>query len=230
MTVYGPVAVHPSEGKVVSVYDTTASAWIALSGVQDWSISGGGRTGRVAGSDTNASTGLAGTEEPSTVDITALTSLGHRSWRFIHDSLRNNTLVRWRLGLLGEVLQPITTGSNTAAVATSGTVTWAGTSPALENLAEGARIRIGAAGSETDVFIASVDAATKDTTVSPKPSSAITAAVYSIDIPNYQYEFNAKVLSSPTSMPEVQSGGQLEGTLNLQCRAILEYPSIVASL
>ena len=213
MARHAPHSVHGSEDKIMRVRDG-ASTWVDIPGLNDWDRNAGERDGRSTVSDSGSPTGLAGAISAPTVEITAYAVPGHRSWEVIREAFDANAELRFQQELAAQTLVATTAGSNTAAIAGTGVVTFAGTRPTEDDLRIGARIRIGT----NDYVIGTVNPETLATTVNPAPSSAVTAAVYSIRTAALQREFAGKVLATPDYHGNVSQGGELQGTLRIQLR------------
>ena len=62
--------------------------------------------------------------------------------------------------------------------------------------------------------------------VTATPATTVAAGVYSIEVPQLTWDFEARVLSSPATHPTIAQGGELQGTLSLQPDAPLAEPMI----
>ena len=219
------VAVHGSEEKSWEVYDPDrgTGAWIKIPGVKSFSFSGGEREGRSQNTDSTDPSATVGTLGATSAEITALIQTEHAGWRLIDESLRERTRLFHRLTLIKNVILPETATGTTAAVAVDGVVTFVGTMPARRHLREGADLVIGS----NRLVIESVNQTTLATTVTP-PSSAITAGVYSIEIPSVRWAFEGFVTRSPISTPELAEGADLEGSTMIQLDSPLAAPTRVS--
>ena len=215
------VATHGSEEKAWAVWDPDrgSGTWIDVPGVKSFSFSGGEREGRSQNTDSTDPSATVGTLGATSAEITALVQTEHAGWKLIDESLRERTRMFHRLTLIKNVILPTTATGTTAAVDTDGAVTFVGTMPARRHLRLGADLVIGS----NRLVIESVNQTTLATTVEP-PSSAISAGVYSIEIPSVRWEFEGFVTRSPISTPELAEAADLEGSTMIQLDSPLAAP------
>ena len=215
------IAVHSSEEKEWAIYDPNrgSGTWIDVPGIKSFTFSGGEREGRSQNTDSTDPSATVGTLGATTAEITALVQPQHPGWRLIDESLRERSRFFHRLTLVKNSILPTTASGTTAAVDTDGAVTFAGTMPARRHLREGADLVIGS----TRLVIESVNQTTLATTVEP-PSSAISAGVYSVEVPSIRYEFEGFCTRSPVSTPELAEGADFEGSTMIQLDSPLAAP------
>ena len=218
------IAVHGSEEKTWEVQDPslTNPRWIKIPGIKSYSFSGGEREGRSQNTDSTDPSATVGTLGATAAEITALVQLKHPGWELIDESLRERKRLFHRLTLIKNVILPTTASGTTAAIAADGTVTFAGTTPARRHLREGADLVVGS----NRYVIETVNQDTLATTVEP-PSSAVSAATYSVEIPSVRYSFEGYCTRSPISTPELAEGADLEGSTMIQLDSPLAAPTRV---
>ena len=101
----------------------------------------------------------------------------------------------------------------------TGTVSFVGEKPTIDNLALGADIKIG----NTHNRIISVNPDSLATTVDV-PGTAVAAASYTIETPALRQKARAKVTQCPATQYGIASQSEKEGTLSLQCISMLPAP------
>ena len=221
-----PIVSYGSEDKIWEIWDEdkgSSGDWLKVPGVRGFTFDGGTREGRSVSTDSNDPTGKVGTLTAPSATISSIVSPGHRAWQLITDSVENRDKVRCRLTLAKNAIIDLTTGSDTAAIATTGVVTWAGVTPPRRHLREGARIRIGS----DNYWISTVNQTNNEVTVDPAPSSAVNAANYSIDAPQIRFEFEGFVTQSPVVTPSLDEAGEYEGDTMIQLESTLDRPTVV---
>lgn len=220
------VAVHGSEEKLWEVFDPDrgSGTWIKMPGIKDFTFSGGEREGRSQNTDSTDPSATVGTLGATSAEITSLVQPEHPGWKLVDESLRERTRMFHRLTLVRNVILPTTATGTTAAVDTDGAVTWAGDTPARRHLREGALLVIGS----TRLAIETVNQTTLATTVTP-PSSAVSAGVYSIEVPSIRWAFEGFVTRSPISTPELAEASDLEGSTMIQLDSPLAAPTVVTT-
>ena len=220
------VAVHGSEEKLWEVFDPDRGAdgaWIKMPGIKDFSFSGGEREGRSQNTDSTDPSATVGTLGATSAEITSLVQPEHPGWKLVDESLRERKRMFHRLTLIKNVILPTTASGTTAAAADTGVVTFAGTMPARRHLREGAQLVIGS----TRLAIETVNQTTLATTVEP-PASAVSAGVYSIEVPSIRWEFEGFISRSPISTPELAESSDLEGSTMIQLDSPLAAPIVVS--
>ena len=215
-----PHTVIGSEDKIMSVRDGTV--WERIPGLSEWNFSGGERDGRSTASDSGLPTGLAGSISAPQFESNVYAVLGHRAWEVILEGFKDNAERRYQAITAEQTLLALTTGSNRAAIAANGNVTFSGEQPTKDDLRIGAVLRIGT----DDYMISRVDPSTLAAVVNPVPAAAVTAAVYSLRIPSWSIEFAAKALAVPDRSGSFSQGGELQGPFRLQLRGELPDWSI----
>ena len=213
-----PHTVVGGEQKTVSVLDGTT--WKTLIAGNDWTIDGGTKEGRSTTSESGAPTGLAGPPSAPIVSVNAYGVPHHAAWDRVEDGFNDDLLLDFRLDTQSRMLRAMTTGTDRAAIAATGVVTFSGNPPSRQQLREGAVLRI----ADTDYHIRTVTQGSPQVaTVDPAPATAVTAANYSIRVPVYRREFQGLVLETPTLHGDLPTGGELNGTLRIQ--ALGELPA-----
>ena len=176
-TNYRSIAVHASEGKVVSLYDSANSEWIDITGVGGVSPSGGGKTGRSVGGDDNKRVGLASLADVPSIDMEITVSPATRAWTLLNASYDGDDLLDFRLTTRTRTLLAETSGSNNVSIASAtGIATFTGTQPNVNRLLLGAGIVAGTVANP----INSVDENNRVTV--NRPATAVTGQNYSVVI------------------------------------------------
>ena len=205
-----PLAAIGAEDLELSIHDGTD--WRRLKGFSGFTISGGDREGRSITSDTTGPSGAAGAEGAPQIEFESMRVPQQAAWTTVTQRYRNKTLTQFRLDTEQIMLKATTTGSQQAAIAADGVVTWSGGNPVEGEVREGAALLIGSA----DFDIDTVNPSTLAATVRPAPASAVSAANYSLRIPALRLEFSGFILATPTLHGSANQGAELGGPLRIQ--------------
>ena len=212
-----------SEGKTLSVYDRTSSAWLGLPGMMDFTINGGERTGRSAGTDSNRPTGEVGTPQAPTVEVT-FKYVSSPNWDLVDNAFVNGTMLDWRLDTVGEVIQDFAAASTApmATVSSNGTVSFtAGTPTDIDDFPLGGVIKVGNAVRP----IVSVVESGGALTVKVSGSAISTAAAVTTGVSGERLSFRGKVLMAPPRQHGIAQQSEREGTLTIQSKSMLPAPT-----
>ena len=196
-----------------------------LPGLSGITINAGTREGNSVQSDTSGPAAVATGESAPQIEFEGYKMPFHGNWDVVTTRYRNKLRSRFRFRTTQIFLGETTAGSNTAAIAADGVVTFAGDAPNENDLKEAAAIEI----SGTDYFLNSVNPDTLAATVKPAPSSAVSAANYRLRIPSVELDFSGFILMTPSLHASATQGGELSGQLQVQVDGVLPEWTVRAS-
>jgi len=199
---------------IVEIQIAGTNTYVAIPGVSSFTPSGGeAPVTDVASFD--GSTSVVGAITSKTVEI-AISGVSplHQAMSQVLTAYENGSLTGFRREVAGDVILATTASGSTAAIATDGTVTFAGNAGADfsdNRYARGMDIKIGS----NYYNIVSIDRSGTNPVVkvAPAPSSAVTAGVYSIERPKIRQSFTGRV--SNAGNETLAQGGFLEGTISI---------------
>lgn len=118
----------------------------------------------------------------------------HPSWQWMQSQLDDAQNVTIRAESREVTVSPVTSGAMTAAIATTGVVTFAGSYVLPAEVARGHCIKIG-----TNLYVIQSisDADTPVVTVGPSPNSAVSAANFSIVFPILRWQISGQISQMP---------------------------------
>ena len=215
-------AVHGSEFSSVEYSSDQGSTWLKIPGIQSYSESGGEAPERdVVGFDGVAK--RSGHLRIPTIEMSAVYSPVHAAWAALRDVALKGALLQFRLTTKKDDVDSQTGSTNTAAIATTGVVTFAGNEPEIEaaGVAPGQVLVV----DSKNYVIDSISAAGV-ITVKPAPDSAIAAKEnWKIILPSVRRTFAATVRLADRA--SLESEGDMTTTLTLAPRAQLPAWEIV---
>ena len=214
-----PTQFQYTRGRGSDLHLKVGSDYVEIPGFSDQSGAGGGAP--TADVETSAGTyRIPGDAPPATLTVTvAAAALAHRSTKLLNDALRNGTPVTLRQRTpVGSEVSASQVG-RTAAIATTGVVTFASPVEPEELKADGTGewkvgmvLQIGNA-----VYVIDSIPADGDATVFPAPSQAVAAAAYSVRIPRFEREYLCNVSDALQTNYNIPSGtGVINGAFVLE--------------
>ena len=215
-----------SEGKTLSVYDATASAWLELPGLLDFTESAGERDGRSTGTDSTRPEGVVSNMKAPTVEAT-FKYVAHPSWDLVDAAFVNKTVLSFRFDTEGEVVQDFAgvAPAPQAAISAAGACTFTNAPSGgllVDDFPLGGVIRMSSA--DHPIVTVSGSGDIVSSVAVKAPTAAVSAAAFTTAVSAERVSFRGKVMSAPTRQHGIAQQSEREGSLSIQCMSVLPKP------